>query len=100
MKAGNTKTWSFNKIITNFDTFMSDMQDIIRNTICDNLVNYSNVATSAANSLDYTPTESHESLSFLMKNNVILNFSLIPNQQVEETDKQVTKEEQLSSFYR
>jgi len=69
------------------------MQDIIKNTICDNLVNYSSVATSAANSLDYTPTESHESLSFLMKNNVIIDFSLIPNQQIEDKDKQDTKGE-------
>ena len=76
-----------------------DMQDIIKNTICDNLVNYSDVTVSAANSLDYTPTESHDSLSFLMKNNVILNFSLIPTQQVEEIDKPDTKEEQASSFY-
>lgn len=69
------------------------MQGIIKNTTCDNLVNYSNVATSAANSFDYTPTESHESLSFLMKNNVIIDFSLIPNQQIEEKDKQDSKEE-------
>lgn len=69
------------------------MQDIIKNTTCDNLVNYSSVATSAANSLDYTPTESHESLSFLMKNNVIIDFSLIPNQQIEDKGKQDTKEE-------
>lgn len=79
MKVGNTKIWKYNKITINFTTIMnSNMQDIIRNTICDNLVNYSDVATSAANSLDYTPTESQESLSFLMKNNVIIDFSLIP----------------------
>ena len=71
----------------------SNMQDIIKNTICNNLVNYSNVATSASNSIHFTPTESQESLSFLMKNNIIIDFSLIPNQQLEEKDSQDTIEE-------
>lgn len=72
------------------------MQNFIKNTTCDNLVNYSNVSTSAENLLEITPTESHDSLSFLMKNNVIINFSLIPSVI---TDNDIHKEtEEINSF--
>ena len=60
------------------------MQDLIKNTTNDNLVNYTNVPTSAANLIYFTPTESQDSLSFLMKNDVIIKYSLIPNTVLEE----------------
>lgn len=78
------------------------MQEIIRNTTNDNLVNYSSVSTSAINTLEYTPTESHESLSFLMKNNVLLKFSLFPQtkEEKEEEQKELDKEQAYAfSFY-
>ena len=75
------------------------MQNLIKNTTCDNLVNYSNAVTSAANLFDFTPTESQDSLSFLMKNNVILNFSLIPNAEIEE-NKDKVEIVQNNSFYK
>lgn len=72
------------------------MQDFIKNTTCDNLVNYSNVSTSAENLLEVTPTESQDSLSFLMKNNVIINFSLIPN--VVNDKDVITEKEEVNSI--
>ena len=51
------------------------MQDSIRNTTCDNLVNYSNPSTFDINGIETAKTESPESLSFLMKNNVLISFS-------------------------
>lgn len=58
------------------------MQDSIRNTTCDNLVNYSNPSTSDINGIETAKTESPDSLSFLMKNNVLISFSS-PNQIVD-----------------
>lgn len=55
------------------------MQDLIRNTICDNLVNYSSPSTSIVNGIETPPTESPDSLSFLMKNNILISFSISPN---------------------
>lgn len=68
------------------------MQDLIKNTICDNLVNYSNVSTSAINSIDCTPTESHESLSFLMKNNVLISFSIAQPQTFDNVHTEIESE--------
>ncbi len=59
------------------------MQDLIRNTTCDNLVNYSSPSTSIVNGIETAPTESPDSLSFLMKNNVLISFSLSPNQNID-----------------
>lgn len=73
------------------------MQDLIKNTTCDNLVNYSNVSTSAANSFEYTPTDSNDSLAFLIKNNVLVNFSIIPDSEIEK-ENDISKEKADSFF--
>ena len=54
------------------------MEDTIRNTTSDNLVNYSNISTSNSNGVYVAPTETEDSIAFLIKNNILIEYSLTP----------------------
>ena len=58
------------------------------------LVNYTNASTSAPNEVFVSSTETPDSLAFLIKNNVIVSYSIIAEPEMEE--KLLPETQQLS----
>jgi hypothetical protein len=54
------------------------MNDLNKNPITANMVNYTNVLTSIPNEVYVSSTETPDSLAFLIKNKIIIDFSLLP----------------------
>ena len=60
------------------------MIDYTNNPTPNVLVNYTNAATSAPNEVFVSSTETPDSLAFLIKNNVLVSYSIIAETEVKE----------------